>query len=156
MSNPRDLNDTSTLRFHSTRERQTLWRQWQTKKDKAWSDVELVHDTNINATLDWKQEETIFAPPTVYLNQLQNIHTAVVCGNVYKCAFFFKVVNILINTCNTFWYKNLAKIKDYKISIMFIPISVVLPSGFQEHHMAFIRLVMQLHRGLLEDLETTY
>lgn len=42
---------------------------------------------------------------------------------------------------------------------MFIPISIVLPLlfwGFQEHHMAFIPFVMQLYRGLFEDLDTTY
>lgn len=55
VSNPRDLNDTSTLRFHSARERQTLWRQWQTKKKhtrRGRTDVELVYETSINATLD--------------------------------------------------------------------------------------------------------
>lgn len=42
---------------------------------------------------------------------------------------------------------------------MIIPISTVLSLlywGFQEHHMAFILFVMQLCRGLFEDLKTTY
>lgn len=42
---------------------------------------------------------------------------------------------------------------------MFIAISTVLSLlfwGFQKHHLAFILFVMQLYRGLLEDLKTTY
>lgn len=97
VSNPRDLNDTSTSRFHSTRERETNFMEAMADKKKhtrhGQTDVELVYETNINATLGRKQKEKIFAPPAAYLNQLQ-IFTQQWCVETYTNVPFSKVLII--------------------------------------------------------------